>query len=334
MTLLLRVIAGATFFLALCPNLAGATGIGSSRDLIGMCTSARAEDVAYCEGYIEGAAYIWKFRTACEPSLEIFRSYCSGLESAREKILEAYEACTDCPAPALKQDRAYRDRMRKFRDELKATMGVCSPDSEHDGRYCDGYNAEVNKELADISLFHDSPHDPRSRGLGEGSFQADAAVFVTADFFAFTPCVNPKLGGQEMKEILLRFVGDNSEQQRDEFPIMLLEKALFYGACPGPQLGLKPNVEHCTEWGYDRNEYVAKNTCDRPVVVRLQSAGEQAIEGQVKPRQTFRTGLMRLQIEAGSWLYTVCPVGHVSSVPFSPEHAKTIRASHYSCVRK
>jgi hypothetical protein len=61
MTLPLGVIAGATFFLALCPNLGAATGTESPRDLVGVCTSARAENIAYCEGCIEGAAHIWKF---------------------------------------------------------------------------------------------------------------------------------------------------------------------------------------------------------------------------------------------------------------------------------
>jgi hypothetical protein len=51
MTLPLGVIAGATFFLALCPNLGAATGTESPRDLVGVCTSARAEDIAYCEGH-------------------------------------------------------------------------------------------------------------------------------------------------------------------------------------------------------------------------------------------------------------------------------------------
>lgn len=345
---LLRVIAGATFSLALCPNLAAATDTEPSRELIRVCTSPRAEDIAYCEGYIEGAAHIWKFRAACDPSTDVSRSYCSGLQSAHDEILEAYKACTDCSAgrivpnekglPTFKENPGYTERIWKFRDELKAMMGVCSADGERDSAYCDGYNAEVKQHLAALSVnaLKDPAQDARSRGLGEGSGQADATMFGTADFFEFAPCVRPELSAQGMKEVLLRFVRDNPEQQRGAYPVLLLQKALFYGVCPGPSAGLKPHMEQCTEWDYEGNEYVARNTCNRPVVVRFQAAmiaSEQTKESQVNAWQTFRTGLTRFEMEGNDWIFTVCPVGHVSDVPFSPQNAE-IRASRYSCVRK
>jgi hypothetical protein len=226
MTPLLRVIAGGTLFLALCPNLAAATSMESSRDLIGVCTSARAEDVAYCEGYIEGAAHIWKFQ------------------------------------------------------------GV-----------------------PDLSELRDPPQDPRRRGFGEGSFQASAIMFVIADSLAFRPCFERESSAQEMKEALLQFVRDNPEQQRGAYAVLLLQKALFYGVCPGPSARLKPHMEQCAEWDYDGDEYVAKNTCNRPVVVRFQAAmiaSEQTKERQVNAWQTFRTGLTRFEMEGSDWIYTVC----------------------------
>lgn len=254
MTLLLRVIAGATFFSALCPNFAAAIGTESSRELIRVCTSPRAEDVAYCEGYIEGAVHAWKF-----------------------------------------------------------------------------------PEVPDLSGLRDPPQDPRKRGFGEGSFQAGAVMFVEANALAFLPCFERESSAQEMREALLQYVRDNPEQQRGAYAVLLLQKALFYGVCPGPSARLKPHMEQCAEWGYDGDEYVAKNTCNRPVVVRFQSAmiaSEQTKEGQVNARQTFRTGLTRFEMEGSDWIFTVCQVGHVSDVPFSPENAEPIRASRYSCVKK
>lgn len=105
------------------------------------------------------------------------------------------------------------------------------------------------------------------------------------------------------------------------------------------QLDEKPHREQCVKWGYDGNQFAAKNHCDEAVFVQFQRAGRSPIGSQVNPGEMFFTGLERSQMRVGRpcwdyWMFTACPVGYVSSVPFWAENCKAIISSEYSCVKK
>ncbi|HXC27445.1 MAG TPA: hypothetical protein VNV38_05765 [Stellaceae bacterium] len=48
--------------------------------------------------------------------------------------------------------------------------------------------------------------------------------------------------------------------------------------------------------------------------------------------QQFDTGLSRAQIDAGWWMFTTCPAGYTSSIPFTPVNRDSLVASTYQCV--
>jgi len=97
----------------------------------------------------------------------------------------------------------------------------------------------------------------------------------------------------------------------------------------------KPHLERCVKWGYEGDQFAAKNICDEAVFIQFQKAGHPAIERQLMPGGTLLTGLKHWQMGGGGyWIFTACPAGYVSSVPFRPQNNKTIEAGQYSCVGK
>jgi len=94
------------------------------------------------------------------------------------------------------------------------------------------------------------------------------------------------------------------------------------------QLAQKPHMEQCVRWVYEGDQFAAKNICDEAVFIRFEKEGL-AVDRQLNPGETLLAGLKH-----PPWMFTVCPVGYVSSVPFEGENNKAIRASRYSCVRK
>lgn len=111
-------------------SLAQAETPRSASDLVSLCTSADADSLAYCKGYIDGATHIWKYWTACASQVEGDQSFCAGVRAAQDKLHEVFQACRDCNVENFRPDlkdwpirvQLFMERMRKFRDELKATM--------------------------------------------------------------------------------------------------------------------------------------------------------------------------------------------------------------------
>jgi hypothetical protein len=323
----------------------------SASDLVSLCTSTNPDQLAYCEGYITGAAHRWKVSAACRSPVPGDKSFCAGSKAAYDKTHETLENCKYCGGDRSQPD--FVERMRRFRDELKVALGVCSPSSEWERRkeYCAGYNDEAATTIASFAaaLLEDERRSARDQGLGD----ADAAArgIMASEFYyiapitkaseyyiAFVPCLERSVLPDEMRKTLIEFVHDYPEQLRIGDPIFLLEEAMFYGVCPGPQSGFKPQMELCTTWNYDGGQYGTKNTCDKPVVIKFVATGRDAIEREVSPGGDFRTGLSMSDITGGAgFLYTVCPAGYKSSVPIESgngEERDAISKGLYSCVRK
>lgn len=316
----------------------------SASELVNYCSSDDADELAYCEGYIDGATLIWKLSTACTSMEAGDQSFCAGGESARDAISKAFKACQDCDIgtfrPELGDDpkrvELYMERMLKFRNELEVTMGSCSPDEHRDEQYCLGYNAMTERMITELSISYtnDVSVGPRDLGLGQAASDLFVHLFASKQIHEFQPCLQKSIGPQQTRNILLEFVHDNPEQQQDSTAIIILAKALFYGLCPGPAQQLKPHMEQCTKWEYDGGEFGTKNTCDKGVAIQFMVEGQQAIELQIKPGKAFSTGLSRSDTGYSWWMFTTCPAGYVSSVPFQPENQVAIAASRYSCVKK
>lgn len=95
------------------------------------------------------------------------------------------------------------------------------------------------------------------------------------------------------------------------------------------------HLEQCTRWGYidASGRFGTSNTCDRPVEIHFMTKGNQrAVVRALKPGEVFDTGLTRGQIEAGWWMFTTCPTGYASSIPFTPDNRESLIASTYQCV--
>jgi hypothetical protein len=316
----------------------------SASELVSFCSSVDADELAYCEGYIDGATLIWKLSTACTSIEAGDQSFCAGGESARDEISKAFKACKDCDIatfrPELGDDpkrvELFMERMNRFRNELKAAMGTCTPDEHRDVHFCSGYNAMTEREIAELSIWNtnDVSVGARDLGLEQASMDLIVHFFASEEIHEFQPCLQKSIGPQQTRNILLEFVHDHPEQQRETTAIIILEKALFYGLCPGPAQQIKPHMEQCTRWEYDSGEFGTENTCDKSVAIQFMVEGQQAIERQIKPGKAFSTGLSRSDISRGWWMFTTCPAGYVSSVPFLPENKSAIAASRYSCERK
>lgn len=328
-------------------DLANAETGRSASELIKLCTSADPDRLTYCEGYIDGAMHIWKYITACQSPTISDQSFCAGVKFAEKVNLEAFSACRDCNFGSFRPElgdkpirlQLYKERMREFSKALRATLGICSPDERRDEHYCSGYNAQVANTLAEDLLTYPNivPKGVRDLGLGHAAGDVGIHAFASEEFFEFRPCIQTAIGPQQARKIFLEFMRDNPEQQRST-AIMAMAKALFYSVCPGPEEGLRPHMEQCTTWEYDDDNFGTENTCDKAVVIQFMVKDQPAIERQLKPGETFRTGLSRSQTIG--WMFTTCPVGYVSSVPFLPEEddafidPSPIKASLYSCVRK
>lgn len=323
-------------------DLAKAEAGRSSSELIKLCSSTDSNMVAYCEGYIDSAMHTWKFMTACASKTNNNQSFCAGAKSAQKAIQEALKACQDCNLGSFKPElkdktirgQLFMERMREFPKELRATIGICSPDEHHDEHYCSGYNTEVVNEVADISMLYSShlPNEARDMGMGHAAGDVGIHLWASAEFFEFVPCLKRAIDSDQARNIFLKFMRDNPEQQRGTTAIMALEKALYYSVCPGPALvGVKPHMEQCTTWEYDNGYFGTKNTCDQAVLIQFMTKDKRTIERQLNPGETFRTSMSR---EYDWWMFTACPAGYVSSIAFLRENDESIRTSGYSCIKK
>jgi hypothetical protein len=96
-----------------------------------------------------------------------------------------------------------------------------------------------------------------------------------------------------------------------------------------------PHLEKCTDWNYQDGVFGTTNSCSQPVAIQFMTRGnQQATTGNIGPKERFKTGLNKQQIDSGWWMFTACPVGYVSSITFVPGNKDTLIPSKYNCVRQ
>jgi len=110
---------------------------------------------------------------------------------------------------------------------------------------------------------------------------------------------------------------------------------LLVAAGSGAAQQAVPHLERCTSWDYGTGHLGTSNSCDMDVSVRFMTMRDQHfVEVELGPGRRFDSGLSRDELGSDWWMFTTCPVGYVSDVPFQPENRETIIPSKYGCVRK
>ena len=297
-------------------------------ELFRFCNSSDADRLAYCDGYIQGATYIWKFQHACSSLKREEQLFCAGMEDARTSMEEAMSTCADCDQP---------EGRRKFRDELRAAGDLCVADERHDEKYCAGYNAWI--EFAAANLMPFEPIETGQAAKDIGLYHATGDIFLhlwaSKEIHGFVPCLSVEISPEQMRKVFVKFVQDNPAQEEGPSAVIALEKALYYGLCPGPELGLKPHMEQCISWDRADGGQGARNLCEGAVSIEFVSRSgnnlEMEVERRVIPGKSF---LADPKLSRMPWMFTVCPVDHISSPSFGEENGDAIRASRYSCVPK
>lgn len=114
--------------------------------------------------------------------------------------------------------------------------------------------------------------------------------------------------------------------------LLLLSLGLLSMAGPAAaQTQSRPHMEACTQWKSEGGRIGTRNDCDRPVAIKfLAYGGTQVIEADVPPSGWFDSGFAEGSVEG--FIFTVCPVGHVPSVPFSMKDKTPILESLYNCL--
>jgi hypothetical protein len=110
---------------------------------------------------------------------------------------------------------------------------------------------------------------------------------------------------------------------------------LCLAAAPAAAQQSVHHLEQCTRWGYidASGRFGTSNTCDQPVEIHFMAQGNQRpMVRTLKPGEVFDAGLTRGQIEAGWWMFTTCPTGYASSIPFVPANRESLIASKYQCI--
>jgi hypothetical protein len=93
----------------------------------------------------------------------------------------------------------------------------------------------------------------------------------------------------------------------------------------------RAHMEACTQWKSEGGHIGTRNDCDRPVAIEFLADGAtQVIGADVPPGGRFDSGVADGTIKG--FLFTVCPIGHVPSVPFSRESETPILESLYNCL--
>ncbi len=173
------------------------------------------------------------------------------------------------------------------------------------------------------------------------------ALYAVEEFHHFSPCLDRAVSPEQMRKVFVKFMQDYPAQQyvsgqwfrkkvsADEMiAIMVLKKALYYGLCPGPKLGLKPHMEYCTQFDHLNGEIGTRNARDEPVFVRFLATGKGLIEGQLASGEVLLTGCNGGQSEYKHWMFVTCPAGHVSAPSLAEENRETVVSSRYSCVSR
>jgi hypothetical protein len=93
----------------------------------------------------------------------------------------------------------------------------------------------------------------------------------------------------------------------------------------------RAHMEACTQWKSEDGHIGTRNDCDRPIAIKFLAEGStQVIEADIPPGGWFDTNLADGTIEG--FLFTVCPLGYVPSVPFSMKDKTPILESLYNCL--
>lgn len=307
------------------PELSKSDAPRTVPELVRLCMSEDAGRLAYCEGYIVGAVYLWKANFACESLARNDQLYCAGAKDAQSSIEETLSACPDCDQTVERE---------KLRDALRGAGNLCTPDERHDEYYCKGYNATIEFNTANLLPFQtiDAREGHRYAGLSHGVNDFILHLMGSADIHYFVPCTQFDRSPEDIRTIFLRFVGEYPAQVNDSAAVIGLGKALYYGLCPGPEQGLKPHMEACTTWDYENGKFGTRNVCDKAVFVQLREEGRSLIETELKPGEALLTGRTREQQRRGWWMFSACPVGYVSLPAFTEANKDEIQASRYSCV--
>ena len=296
--------------------------------LFQMCISTDRDSLAYCQGFMRGAGNIWKVQHACSSTARTDQLFCAGFEEARRSLQESLSECADCDQ---------QEGLRRFRDELRSAGEICTAGENRDENYCAGYNAQVEMTIARLLPFQpiDAGQIAEDAGLSHALDDAFLHFWGSKEFGGFAPCLALETPPKQMREVFVKFMRDNPAQQVGTTAVIALEKALYYGLCPGPQRGLKPHVEQCISWERVEGHDGARNLCDEEVAIEFVSklGGDSSFEIE---RLEVQGGAFRLNSKLSGMppMFTVCPTGYVSSVPFQAENSEPIRASRYSCVRK
>jgi len=99
-----------------------------------------------------------------------------------------------------------------------------------------------------------------------------------------------------------------------------------------------PHLEECTltqNWDFQDGQFGVKNICNKPVTIQFMAESQQeAKSAELKPGERFNTGLGEAQIKSNWWVFTTCPVGYVSSIPFEVKYKDALAEGHYNCVEK
>lgn len=114
--------------------------------------------------------------------------------------------------------------------------------------------------------------------------------------------------------------------------LLLLSFGLLTAAdLAAAQTQSRAHMEACTQWKSEGGHIGTRNDCDRPVAIKFLAYGAaQVIEADVPPGGWFDSSFVDGAIEG--FLFTVCPVGYVPSVPFSMKDKTPILESLYNCL--
>lgn len=115
---------------------------------------------------------------------------------------------------------------------------------------------------------------------------------------------------------------------------LVLLSALSLAAAAGgaiAQPSSRAHMEACTEWKPEGGHIGTRNDCNRPVAVKfMDQDGGNVREADVPPGGWFDLQVVEGTIQG--YYFTVCPVGHRPSVPFTLENATAIVDSLYNCL--
>jgi hypothetical protein len=114
---------------------------------------------------------------------------------------------------------------------------------------------------------------------------------------------------------------------------LLLSAALLVAATAAPaQQQSRAHMEACVEWTVANGRIGTRNSCSKPITVLFMAHGDtRTVPGDVPPGGWFDSGATFASAPDG-FMFTVCPVGYLPSVRFSPENKAPIVESLYNCL--